>query len=230
MKNMELVEKLSENENTVKNNAATNGNAEKELGQMRKEYEILQETINFLESDAEASLAPLQQQIDQQEIEINTLREKASNSTVFADEISFLKDQVDTLEEEKDVLHQQLQTANATNGENGDQNMLQQIDFLNSIIADNQDKLKQKESEIKELEKLILNGAVDEAEMVYNEYHDGSGEAAGSARAYCDICEVFDEHDTEQCPIQGGDNGEKSYNHVDLKTYNFDGYDDDETF
>lgn len=192
-------------------------------------HEILQETINLLESDAEASLLPLQQQIDQQEIEINTLREKASTSTLFADEISFLKDQVDTLEEEKDILHQQLQTANATNCENGDQNMLQQIDFLNSIIADNQDKLKQKESEIKELEKLILNGAVDEAELVYNEYHDGSGEAAGSARAYCDICEVFDEHDTEQCPIQGGDN-EKSYNHVDLKTYNFDGYDDDETF
>ena len=140
-----------------------------------------------------------------------------------------LKDQVETLEQEKDVLYQQLNTANNASAGEGDNNLLQQIEFLNSIIADNQDKLKQKESEIKELEKLIVSGAVDEAEQVYDEFHDGSDAAVNSARAYCDICEVFDEHDTEQCPIQGGDN-EKSYNHVDFKTYDFDGYDDDETF
>ena len=123
----------------------------------------MQETINFLEEDANEA----KEKLERKEAEIRTLREKSSNSEIFADEISLLKDQVETLEQEKDVLYSQLQTANDSHAAQGDQNLVSQIEFLNSIIADNQEKLKIKDAEIKELEKLIVAGAVTEVEQDY---------------------------------------------------------------
>ena len=47
-------------------------------------------------------------------------------------------------------------------------------------------------------------------------------------RAYCDICEEFDSHDTEDCPTQADDG-----DHYTVKTdrpVGWDDFDDDETF
>ena len=49
-------------------------------------------------------LSNFEKELKQQELEIKTLREKSSNSELFADEISLLKDQVDTERKKLDVI------------------------------------------------------------------------------------------------------------------------------
>ncbi|XP_035040060.1 CAP-Gly domain-containing linker protein 1 isoform X2 [Hippoglossus stenolepis] len=74
-----------------------------------------------------------------------------------------------------------------------------QINFLNSVIVD----LQRKNEELKiKLKKLAL------AEFNGNEETDGFDEAIskrekkGTPRLFCDICDCFDLHDTEDCPTQ----------------------------
>ena len=88
------------------------------------------------------------------------------------------------------------------------ESLLQQIDFLNSIIGDNANKLQQKDNEIKELERLLFIGDMKnfdkengEEDPIFDEF--GNEISRKAERMYCDICEVFDAHETEDCPIQG---------------------------
>ncbi|XP_077479318.1 restin isoform X2 [Stigmatopora argus] len=75
-----------------------------------------------------------------------------------------------------------------------------QINFLNSVIVD----LQRKNEELKvKLKKLAL------VEFIGNDATDGSELAAESKREkrapprpFCDICDCFDLHDTEDCPTQ----------------------------
>ncbi|XP_058268294.1 CAP-Gly domain-containing linker protein 1-like isoform X2 [Hemibagrus wyckioides] len=72
-----------------------------------------------------------------------------------------------------------------------------QINFLNSVIVD----LQRKNEELKvKLKKLAL------AEFNGNEDNNGSGEVKKKKKApprvFCDICDCFDLHDTEDCPTQ----------------------------
>ncbi|XP_056259052.1 CAP-Gly domain-containing linker protein 1 isoform X1 [Seriola aureovittata] len=74
-----------------------------------------------------------------------------------------------------------------------------QINFLNSVIVD----LQRKNEELKiKLKKLAL------AEFNGNDGTDGFGEAVSKRekkpppRLFCDICDCFDLHDTEDCPTQ----------------------------
>uniref|UniRef100_A0A3P9H3C7 CLIP1 zinc knuckle domain-containing protein n=3 Tax=Oryzias latipes TaxID=8090 RepID=A0A3P9H3C7_ORYLA len=74
-----------------------------------------------------------------------------------------------------------------------------QINFLNSVIVD----LQRKNEELKiKLKKLAL------AEFNGNDGNDGLSEGVpkrekkATPRLFCDICDCFDLHDTEDCPTQ----------------------------
>ncbi|XP_046717433.1 CAP-Gly domain-containing linker protein 1 isoform X2 [Silurus meridionalis] len=72
-----------------------------------------------------------------------------------------------------------------------------QINFLNSVIVD----LQRKNEELKvKLKKIAL------AEFTGNDENNGSGEVKKKKkilpRVFCDICDCFDQHDTEDCPTQ----------------------------
>ena len=57
----------------------------------------------------------------------------------------------------------------------------------------------------------------------------GGSKAAKPVRLYCDICEEFDKHDTDDCPLQEGDGGSNfavKNDKWDPNSYD----DDDETF
>ena len=57
----------------------------------------------------------------------------------------------------------------------------------------------------------------------------GSKAASKPVRLYCDICEEFDKHDTDDCPLQEGDGGSNyavKNDKWDPNSYD----DDDETF
>ncbi|XP_060765448.1 CAP-Gly domain-containing linker protein 1-like isoform X2 [Neoarius graeffei] len=72
-----------------------------------------------------------------------------------------------------------------------------QINFLNSVIVD----LQRKNEELKvKLKKMVL------AEFTGNDENNGLGDVKKKKKApprvFCDICDCFDLHDTEDCPTQ----------------------------
>lgn len=70
-----------------------------------------------------------------------------------------------------------------------------QIEFLNSVIADMQHKLETAESLAASLAGV---GGTQEVQS----YEDEDPENLPPPRMFCDICEVFDQHDTDECPLQ----------------------------
>ncbi|KAJ8287124.1 hypothetical protein GJAV_G00047920 [Gymnothorax javanicus] len=73
-----------------------------------------------------------------------------------------------------------------------------QIDFLNSVIVDLQRKNQELKTKLKKLAEASFNGSAD-GEM---EGHGSLTKRKSAPRLFCDICDCFDLHDTEDCPTQ----------------------------
>ncbi|KAK5644359.1 hypothetical protein RI129_005659 [Pyrocoelia pectoralis] len=74
-----------------------------------------------------------------------------------------------------------------------------QIKFLNSIIVDMQKKNEEQRARIQLLESGYSAAAVNDLGLLEQP------SKARAPRVYCDICEVFDDHETEDCPLQATD-------------------------
>ncbi|KAF9796236.1 hypothetical protein SFRURICE_016159, partial [Spodoptera frugiperda] len=72
-----------------------------------------------------------------------------------------------------------------------------QVSFLNSVIVDMQRKNEQLMARVQALE----GGTVVSEPVLFN----GRKARAVAPRLFCDICDVFDAHDTEDCPKQAGE-------------------------
>uniref|UniRef100_A0A8C6YFI9 CAP-Gly domain containing linker protein 1 n=1 Tax=Naja naja TaxID=35670 RepID=A0A8C6YFI9_NAJNA len=75
----------------------------------------------------------------------------------------------------------------------------QMIDFLNSVIVDLQDKNAELKSKLNKMSEAALNG--DEEEVI-NYDSEEDNQVKRKPRLFCDICDCFDLHDTEDCPTQ----------------------------
>ncbi|KAG7476618.1 hypothetical protein MATL_G00084810 [Megalops atlanticus] len=73
-----------------------------------------------------------------------------------------------------------------------------QIDFLNSVIVDLQRKNQELKGKLKKLAEAAFNGNTD-GEL---EHHGSRSKKKPTPRLFCDICDCFDLHDTEDCPTQ----------------------------
>ncbi|XP_061119267.1 CAP-Gly domain-containing linker protein 1-like isoform X1 [Conger conger] len=73
-----------------------------------------------------------------------------------------------------------------------------QIDFLNSVIVDLQRKNQELKSKLKKLAEASFNGNAD-GEL---DNHGSLSKKKPTPRLFCDICDCFDLHDTEDCPTQ----------------------------
>ncbi|XP_047228399.1 CAP-Gly domain-containing linker protein 1 isoform X2 [Girardinichthys multiradiatus] len=168
----------------------------------------LQKSMGALISDKDRELETLRN-------EITVLRgENAMAKTLQSAVETLEKDKVQ-LQSRVHSLEQRLMGTQASNGEDKEAPpssdvVLQQlreekefaegqINFLNSVIVD----LQRKNEELKiKLKKLAL------AEFNGNNSTDGFDEAAlkrekkATPRLFCDICDCFDLHDTEDCPTQ----------------------------
>lgn len=92
-----------------------------------------------------------------------------------------------------------LSTVSATSDNNhneGDEGMRMQVEFLNSVIVD----MQRKNDDLKtKLELYESAGILDESvDFIFN----GVSARAVPPRLFCDICDEFDLHDTEDCPTQ----------------------------
>ncbi|XP_025018840.1 CAP-Gly domain-containing linker protein 1 isoform X13 [Python bivittatus] len=73
------------------------------------------------------------------------------------------------------------------------------IDFLNSVIVDLQRKNEELKSKVEMMSEAALNGNEEEA-INYDSEEDN--QVKKKPRLFCDICDCFDLHDTEDCPTQ----------------------------
>ncbi|XP_020714959.1 restin homolog isoform X4 [Ceratitis capitata] len=94
------------------------------------------------------------------------------------------------------------QSKSAVGGEpaEGDEteNSTAQINFLNSIIADMQKKNDQLKAKINALEALPTDYTQPKAFEII-------AKRKPAPRVFCDICDEFDKHETEDCPLQASD-------------------------
>ncbi|XP_054851877.1 CAP-Gly domain-containing linker protein 1 isoform X8 [Eublepharis macularius] len=74
-----------------------------------------------------------------------------------------------------------------------------QIDFLNSVIVDLQRKNEELKLKVEMMSEAALNGNEEE---VINYDSEEENHAKKKPRLFCDICDCFDLHDTEDCPTQ----------------------------
>ncbi|XP_066465645.1 CAP-Gly domain-containing linker protein 1 isoform X3 [Tiliqua scincoides] len=72
------------------------------------------------------------------------------------------------------------------------------IDFLNSVIVDLQRKNEELKLKVQMMSEAALNG--NEEDINYDS--DEENQAKKKPRLFCDICDCFDLHDTEDCPTQ----------------------------
>ncbi|XP_053425176.1 CAP-Gly domain-containing linker protein 1-like [Nycticebus coucang] len=75
-----------------------------------------------------------------------------------------------------------------------------QIDFLNSVIVDLQRKNQDLKMKVEMMSEAALNGNADEL----NNYDSDDQEKQSKKKSclFCDICDCFELHDTEDCPTQ----------------------------
>ncbi|XP_076266229.1 cytoplasmic linker protein 190 isoform X7 [Rhynchophorus ferrugineus] len=129
--------------------------------------------------------------------ELNKRTKEITNKDL---EIGRLKDQIGKL---------QVQNPSVVNGNINDNVLLEekifaenQVEFLNSIIVDMQKKNEEQKARIEILEMGYSPAAADELKQLgFN--LDAKKQPA--PRMYCDICEEFDLHETEDCPTQASD-------------------------
>ncbi|XP_037672654.1 CAP-Gly domain-containing linker protein 1 isoform X6 [Choloepus didactylus] len=75
-----------------------------------------------------------------------------------------------------------------------------QIDFLNSVIVDLQRKNQDLKMKVEMMSEAALNGNGDDVNNYDSD--DQEKQSKKKPRLFCDICDCFDLHDTEDCPTQ----------------------------
>ncbi|XP_067293813.1 CAP-Gly domain-containing linker protein 1 isoform X2 [Pseudorasbora parva] len=81
------------------------------------------------------------------------------------------------------------------------ENAEHQVQFLNTVIVDLQRKNEDLKSKLEKMAEAALNGN-GATEMDTHNSHDEPIKKKPPPRLFCDICDCFDLHDTEDCPTQ----------------------------
>uniref|UniRef100_A0A8C8H5N0 CAP-Gly domain-containing protein n=1 Tax=Oncorhynchus tshawytscha TaxID=74940 RepID=A0A8C8H5N0_ONCTS len=80
---------------------------------------------------------------------------------------------------------------------------LGQIEFLNSVIVDLQKKNEELKGKLEKMAEAALNGNnASELDNYDSSFNKGPSKKKVPPRLFCDICDCFDLHDTEDCPTQ----------------------------
>jgi len=191
-----------------------NENLRFEVAELTKKNEFLFAEIAKERLRLESKIETLADALDEKkkdysikEFEVSQLQSENSDLTSY-------KRQVLTLEQEKREIEGQLiqvvsesrmrantkspspAYTNDSNHNEGDDSLKLQIEFLNSVIVDMQRKCDKLSTQLELYESAgILDESVD---FMFN----GVSSRAIPPRLFCDICDEFDLHDTEDCPTQ----------------------------
>ncbi|XP_026329809.1 CAP-Gly domain-containing linker protein 1 isoform X6 [Hyposmocoma kahamanoa] len=189
LENNNVLEKLTmELQATRKSSAEAIANSEAMINNLKVD---IQHKIKDLELKDDL-ICKLQEEVKKQKAKVELAdREKVMLQKEFAEKNKNLKDKNDN--NSMGVLGQ-----GDTAPEMVDNKELDgQVNFLNSVIVDMQRKNEQLMARVQALE----SGSVTSDSPVFN----GRKVRAVAPRLFCDICDIFDAHDTEDCPRQAAD-------------------------
>uniref|UniRef100_A0A3B4BSX5 CAP-Gly domain-containing protein n=1 Tax=Pygocentrus nattereri TaxID=42514 RepID=A0A3B4BSX5_PYGNA len=224
--NAKLVEELS---SSHKENES-NQRLKKELESLQSQLKDIEKREFGLKSESDKEKAALQQSIQknsalivEQNRELERLRNEVSVLHGNTSSAKTLQSTVKSLESDKVQLQERVcilekSLAEAQAGSPGDvpsagssvrdqlkearETAESQIEFLNSVIVDLQRKNEELKTKLEKMAEAALNGNTA-SEM---DNHDSLAEAKTKKkpppRLFCDICDCFDLHDTEDCPTQ----------------------------
>lgn len=162
---------------------------------MEKSNIDVEDRENVLKKEFSQERNSLQKSLD---IATSLVQAKSNDVQMCRDQISCLKSELmvkQTLQDRIQLLENKNKELQAQHSISADKPGGDQTDFLNKVIVDQQSKIEVLNRKIKELEEMMLNGEVESSE---NE----KSPRILAPRLFCDICDVFDQHDTEDCPIQ----------------------------
>ncbi|XP_016362549.1 CAP-Gly domain-containing linker protein 1-like isoform X2 [Sinocyclocheilus anshuiensis] len=165
---------ISERENSN----AMMSDKDKELETLRNEIAVLR-VENAMAKPLQSAVTSLERDKAQLQSRVNSLEQMLEGrQTGNREEVTSGDAAIDQLREEKEFAEGQ-------------------INFLNSVIVDLQRKNEELKVKLKKMALTEFNG---------NDEHDGLGEVnkkkKAPPRVFCDICDCFDLHDTEDCPTQ----------------------------
>lgn len=151
---------------------------DKELETLRNEIAVLR-VENAMAKTLQSAVTSLEKDKAQLQSRVNSLEQRLEvRQTGNGEEVSSGDAAIDQLREEKEFAEGQ-------------------INFLNSVIVDLQRKNEELKVKLKKMALTEFNG---------NDENDGLGEVKKKKKApprvFCDICDCFDLHDTEDCPTQ----------------------------
>merc|ERR1719410_323636 len=189
---------------------AYNESLKNEVADFKKKNEFLFDEIAKEKLKLETRIETLMENLDEKKKEYTVKEFEVTQLQKENTDLTSYKRQVLMLEQEKRDLESQLVTVvsesrmratkspspAATDSTLGDENLKMQIDFLNSVIVDMQ---KKNDKLSAQLEVYETAGILDEStEFIFN----GVSSRAVPPRMFCDICDQFDLHETEDCPTQ----------------------------
>lgn len=160
------------------NSNALMSDKDKELETLRNEIAVLRGE-NAMAKTLQSAVTSLERDKAQLQSRVNSLEQKLEGrQTGNGEEVTSVGDAaLDQLREEKEFAEGQ-------------------INFLNSVIVDLQRKNEELKVKLKKMALTEFNG---------NEENDGlevKKKKKAPPRVFCDICDCFDLHDTEDCPTQ----------------------------
>ncbi|XP_051544932.1 CAP-Gly domain-containing linker protein 1-like isoform X2 [Myxocyprinus asiaticus] len=82
------------------------------------------------------------------------------------------------------------------------ENAERQVEFLNSVIVDLQRKNDELKSKLEKMAEAALNAKTSGEMDSHNSHVEATIKKKPPPRLFCDICDCFDLHDTEDCPTQ----------------------------
>ncbi|WKY01977.1 hypothetical protein Q1695_015745 [Nippostrongylus brasiliensis] len=174
-----------------------------ELAEAAQKVKSITEEKTTLENE----MKRLQEELSEKQKEVISLRLVEANANVLVSEAKQKIDLYNELEqdwqkkqmrlcEKIDELNTELEHAKSRTQSEEIDALRRELAFTNSIIADQ----RRKEVKLKEEIESLKNFSTDSLTTEVKRLSVGNREV--KPRAYCDICEEFDKHETEDCPKQ----------------------------
>uniref|UniRef100_A0A8C8JRT0 CAP-Gly domain-containing protein n=1 Tax=Oncorhynchus tshawytscha TaxID=74940 RepID=A0A8C8JRT0_ONCTS len=194
----------------------------KQLQDMKQRETALKKQLDEEKASLQKSIHKSSALISEKDQELETL--KSEVRIVLRGESATaktLKSTVQSLEKDKSRLQERVQslekslaggqdTLTSTSGDAALNQLKEdketsesQIEFLNSVIVDLQKKNEDLKGKLEKMAEASLNGNnASELDNYDGGFNEGPSKKKVPPRLFCDICDCFDLHDTEDCPTQ----------------------------
>uniref|UniRef100_A0A3Q1CNA0 CAP-Gly domain-containing protein n=1 Tax=Amphiprion ocellaris TaxID=80972 RepID=A0A3Q1CNA0_AMPOC len=198
-----------------------------EHSKLKKQLEEIKKSESTLKEQLDKEKAALQQSIHKNSALISEKDQQVENLkselTVLRGEsasVKTLQGTIQALEQDKANLQDRIQrlekdqaagpdTINKSSGDavldqlrEDKETAESQIDFLNSVIVDLQRKNEELKDKLEKMAAAALNGNNPSELDNYDSHDKQPTKKKPPPRLFCDICDCFDLHDTEDCPTQ----------------------------